>query len=51
MIADVKQTIQEDKTGDLRSEGDKIIRDLIALKEDMEQDRPLRCQLPITELI
>jgi hypothetical protein len=41
-IADVEQTIKADDTAGLRSEGMRIIRDLVALKEDMEQDRPLR---------
>lgn len=41
-IADVEQTMKLDDTPGLRAEGNKIIRDLITLKEDMEQDRPLR---------
>jgi len=41
-IADVEQTMKADYTAGLRSEGMKIIRDLVTLKEDMEQDRPLR---------
>jgi len=32
---------EEDNPG-LHSEGQKIIRDLIALKEDMAEDRPLQ---------
>jgi hypothetical protein len=42
VITDVEQTIKADKTAGLRSEGDQIIRELIALKEDMERDRPLK---------
>lgn len=42
VIADVEETMKANDSVGLRSEGDKIIRDLIALKEDMEQDRPLR---------
>ena len=34
--------MKADDNAGLRSEGKKIIRDLITLKEDMEQDRPLR---------
>lgn len=42
VIADVEETIKAGDTAGLRSEGDKIIRELIALKEDMERDRPLK---------
>jgi hypothetical protein len=41
-IADVEQTIMADGTAGVRAEGNKIIRDLITLKQDMEQDRQLR---------
>ena len=41
-IADVEETMKADGTPGLQSEGSKIIRDLIALKDDMEQDCPLR---------
>lgn len=45
VIADVEETIKADNASGLRSEGNRIICDLIALKEDMEQDRPLRYSL------
>jgi damage-control phosphatase, subfamily III len=49
-IADVEQTIKTDIPPEMRSEGKKIIRDLITLKEDMEQDRQLRLDAILTEL-
>jgi hypothetical protein len=45
VIADVEETIKANNTAELLSEGNRIIRDLIVLKEDMEQDRPLRYSL------
>lgn len=44
-MLDVEETIKADNTAGLRSEGYRIICELIALKEDMEQDRPLRYSL------
>ena len=45
VITDVEQTIKADNTAGLRCEGDRIIRELIALKEDLERDRPLKSVL------
>jgi hypothetical protein len=41
-IADVDETVKADSSVALRVDGERIIRDLKTLKEDMEQDRPLR---------
>ena len=41
VIADVEKTMDEEDNPGLHSEGQKIIRDLIALNEDMAEDRPL----------
>jgi hypothetical protein len=41
-IADVDETVKADGSAMLRVDGERIIRDLKTLKEDMEQDRPLR---------
>lgn len=41
-IADVEQTLRESKSPGLHSEGKRIIRELVELKEDMDRDRPLR---------
>jgi hypothetical protein len=42
VLADVEQTIKEDGSAGLRNEGEKILKDVKTLKEDMELDRPLR---------
>lgn len=42
VIADVEKTIKEAGSAGLRIEGERILQELKILKEDMEQDRPLR---------
>jgi len=42
IIADVKQTIDGEGSLELRSEGAMILRELVTLKEDIEDDCPLR---------
>lgn len=42
VIADVKQTIAAESNPELRSEGAVILRELETLREDMEDDCPLR---------
>jgi len=41
-IADVEQTMRESNAVGLHSEGERIIRELIELRDDMDHDRPLR---------
>jgi hypothetical protein len=42
VIADVRQTIDAESSLELKSEGGVILRELEILKEDMEDDCPLR---------
>jgi len=41
-IADVEQTMRESRNAGLQAEGKRIVRELIELRHDMDNDRPLR---------
>ena len=51
VIADVRQTIDENSNLELKSEGGVILRELEILKEDMEDDCPLRYDRLIPQLM
>jgi damage-control phosphatase, subfamily III len=45
-IADVEQTMRESRNTGLQAEGKRIVRELIELRHDMDNDRPLRYDAP-----
>lgn len=51
VIADVEQTMNAESSPELRSEGDVILRELETLKEDMEDDCPLRYRCLLLQLM